>query len=205
MEVNKRQGDDPNFPNGSGFLISSVRCMVMHGWDAKLHQQQGPVPGGSSSRSSVGTCFPEEPLWKRRFRRSDYWTAKTWVCTVRNTVGLQNWVTLLMTEGISIATLNVHMQMEKRHGGLHLWSQGWDDLQEVRCTSPELNHWAPLLSDGSCLKNRAEELASWLSVTAMAAKPDKGTSSHKSSSDLHTQAGAHMYPCIHRHINKQQT
>lgn len=118
------QGEDPNFPNCSRSLISSVRCMVVHGWGAKLHQQQGPVPGGSSSRSPVGTCFPEEPLWEQRFRRSDSWTAKRRVCTVRNTVGFQNWIALLMTEGISIASLNVHIHMEKRHGGLSLWSPG---------------------------------------------------------------------------------
>lgn len=64
---------------------------------------------------------------------------------------------------------------------------------------------SPLLSDGSCLKNEAEGLASWLSVTAIAGKSDKGTRSHKISSDLHTQTEAHMYPCIQLHINKQQT
>lgn len=161
--------------------------MVVHGWDARLRQPQGPVPGWSSSRSPVGTCFPGEPLWEQSFWRSDY-------CKEAGVYREEHgWITEL---GCHVKCTHTNREEAWRPKpvipGLRRLTRG-----SLYFTWAELV--SPLLSDGSCLKNEAEGLASWLSVTAIAGKSDKGTSSHKTSS------GLRMYPCIHLHINKQQT
>lgn len=114
MKVNKRpwpprkRSKVSNLPALPDFLCE------LHGWDAQLHKQREPVPGWPSSRSPVGTCFPEEPPCEQRSWQNDHWTAKRLVCTVMSMAGLQNSNARLMTESTYLTMLYAQTQRRGR-------------------------------------------------------------------------------------------